>query len=226
LTGGLIVNVIDVQGPIGGSDGIKLDEWAQSYRAAAHLASRVTLRVNCPGGDVMQGLAMFNLVRSVGVPADVEVMGIAASMGSYLAMVGRRITMAADALMFIHYPVSTGSGTASDLRAVADDLTKVGAALRTAYAARWKGSAAELDAALQAETLFTADECLDRGLCDHVRPAVNADPAEYLDRMPVRARLGVQALRRRADTPTGIWDVYWHGRCIAAMDPCWTGQLR
>ena len=69
---------------------------------AAGPFSRLTLRINSPGGDAFEGIAILNMLRAQGKPIDVYVDGIAASAASIIAMCGDTITMGWGAMMMIH----------------------------------------------------------------------------------------------------------------------------
>lgn len=133
---------------------------------------KIKLLINSPGGSVIDALAIFNQLRASGKHVDVKVMGIAASAGSYLAMAGDHIEMPENTFMWIHNPITGTYGNAEDHRAAAADLDKFGASLTATYSRRFKGEEKVLLDLLAAETLLTAAECLEYGLCDEVTPAI------------------------------------------------------
>ena len=65
----------------------------------------LVVRINSPGGYVMEGLAIYNALASAkvaGRKVTIHIDGLAASMASVIAMVGDEIIMADNALMMIH----------------------------------------------------------------------------------------------------------------------------
>ena len=132
------------------------------------------LEINTPGGDVYAGVAIANGLRALGKKINVKVMGIAASMGSYIAMFGDHVSMPDNTFMFVHNPITGRYGNAEDLRDAAAELDKVAGVMIPAYAKRYKGKPEELQALLDNETLLTAQECLEAGFCDEVTPAMEA----------------------------------------------------
>lgn len=165
-------------------------------------AEKVRVVINSGGGDVMQALAMMNGMRATGKHITVEVLGLAASAASLIAMVGDRVVMPENTFMFLHNPISGVWGNAEEMRSVADDLDKIGASLTATYAARWKGTAEELKATLDGETYLTAAECLAFGLCDEVTPAINVQAAAYeLEDLPANVRAVFEAAHKPAATP-------------------------
>lgn len=124
----------------------------------------IDLRLNTGGGSVMEGLAMVNTfveAKAAGRKIRVFIDGLAASMGSVIAMVGDEIIMADSALMMIHNPWDIAIGDAEQLRKKADLLDKIRDQLVGIYAARTGLSPKVLTAMMQAETWMTADEALE-----------------------------------------------------------------
>lgn len=151
-------------------------------------ASNVDLYINSPGGSVIEALAIFNGMRATGKNITVHVLGIAASAASYIAMAGDKVVMPKNTLMFLHNPISGVYGNAEDLRDAANDLDKMGSMLTATYAKRWKGDEKALVEVLANESLLTADECLEYGLCDEVVDEIKAVAAFDVDMLPPAAR--------------------------------------
>jgi ATP-dependent Clp endopeptidase proteolytic subunit ClpP len=151
-------------------------------------AKNVDLYINSPGGSVIEALAIFNGMRASGKNITVHVLGIAASAASYIAMAGDKVVMPKNTLMFLHNPINGVYGNAEDLRDAADDLDKMGGMLSATYAKRWKGDEKALADVLANESLLTADECLEYGLCDEVVDEIKATASFDVDTLPPAAR--------------------------------------
>jgi ATP-dependent Clp protease protease subunit len=151
-------------------------------------AQNVDIYINSPGGSVIEALAIFNGMRASGKNITVHVLGIAASAASYIAMAGDKVVMPKNTLMFLHNPINGVYGNAEDLRDAADDLDKMGGMLAATYAKRWKGDEKALADVLANETLLTADECLEYGLCDEVVDEIKATASFDVDTLPPAAR--------------------------------------
>jgi ATP-dependent Clp protease protease subunit len=150
--------------------GVNAADFARDLKSVT--TAKIKLLINSPGGSVIDALAIFNQLRASGKQVDVKVMGIAASAASYLAMAGDHVEMPENTFMWIHNPITGTYGNAEDHRAAASDLDKFGASLTATYARRFKGEEKVLLDLLAAETLLTAAECLEYGLCDEVTPAI------------------------------------------------------
>ena len=91
--------------------------------------NRVSVRINSPGGDVFEGVAICNLLKACGKPVDVFIDGVAASSASIIAMAGSTISIANNALLMIHNAWSVAIGEAKDMRKMADTLDTVTASI-------------------------------------------------------------------------------------------------
>lgn len=132
--------------------------------------SEINLHINSLGGDVFEGLAMFNLLKQHKANVKVYIDGIAASIASVIAMAGDTIYMPKNSMMMIHNCWTYECGNAKDLRKTADDLDKIMEASIESYLSKVKIDKEELMELLDAETWLTAQECLDKGFCTKILP--------------------------------------------------------
>lgn len=114
--------------------------------------THINLHINSPGGDVFEGIAIFNALKTHGASITVYVDGVAASMASVIAMVGNPIIMPENSFMMIHKPFGFTGGDAEDMRTYADLLDKVEAVLLPAYAQKTGKTTDEIAAMLADET--------------------------------------------------------------------------
>lgn len=136
--------------------------------------THINLHINLPGGDVFEGIAIFNALKTHGASITVYVDGVAASMVSVIAMVGNPVIMPENTFMMIHKPFGFTGGDAEDMRTYADLLDKVEAVLLPAYAQKTGKTTDEVAAMLADETWMSGAECLAHGFADQVTPAVKA----------------------------------------------------
>jgi ATP-dependent Clp endopeptidase proteolytic subunit ClpP len=168
--------------------GVTAKDFIASFRQITE--NDVVLELNTPGGSVFDALAMFNAMKISGKNITVKVMGIAASAGSYLAMVGNKIIMPENTFMMVHNPLNAIYGNAAEMREMADVLDKIGNSLTATYVARTGKSDEEVRALLANDTYMTAAECLELGFCDEVSPAVTATAKFEREHLPAN----IQAL--------------------------------
>lgn len=169
--------------------GVTARQFASSMKALGDL-DHINLHIHSPGGDVFDGIAIYNLLNSHTASKTVYIDGLAASMASVIAMVGNPIIMPENAMMMIHKPWGITGGDANDMRDYADLLDKVEAVLIPSYAKKTGKSSDELALLLGEETWMTAQECLEHGFADQISTAVqamariNSKRIEEFDAMP------------------------------------------
>ncbi len=169
--------------------GVTARQFASSMKALGDL-DHINLHIHSPGGDVFDGIAIYNLLNSHTASKTVYIDGLAASMASVIAMVGNPIIMPENAMMMIHKPWGITGGDANDMRDYADLLDKVEAVLIPSYAKKTGKTPDELALMLGEETWMTAQECLEHGFADQISTAVqamariNSKRIEEFDAMP------------------------------------------
>lgn len=127
---------------------------------------RLLVRINSPGGDVFEAVAMHTQLSQWPGGVDVMVDGIAASAASYLATVGRDVSIARDGMLMIHDPWALTVGNAEDHHAAGDVLDQVAESIVSAYVAKSGRSREEIRRVMKAETWLTADGAIEFGLVD------------------------------------------------------------
>jgi len=151
-------------------------------------APAIRLSINSPGGAVFDALAIFNALRQHPAEIMVDVIGVAASAASLIAMAGDRINMADNAFMMVHNPMSAAAGNAEDLRDLADTLDKIGASLVAIYSNRTGQTPEKIKELLAAETWLNAEEAIALGFADEIGAALPVTARFDLERMPDTVR--------------------------------------
>ncbi len=151
-------------------------------------AAPLTLRLNSPGGSVFDAVAIYNALQRHAGTVTVSIDGIAASAASYIAMAGDEIIMPENAFLMIHDPSGMVMGTASDMRAMADALEKIGASLVKGYAAKSGKPEKDIAKLMAKETWLDAAEAVDMGLADTlaapVKMAASFDVSQFQNTPP------------------------------------------
>ena len=137
----------------------------------------ITLRINSSGGDVFEALAVYNLLKAWD-NVTVYVDGVCASAASVIAMAGGRVVMPRNAMMMIHAPMSTVTGTSDDMAGMAGLLERITVNLARIYSAK-SGQAEErvLDM-MKAETWLDGAQAKSLGFCDEVAGEIAARSAK------------------------------------------------
>lgn len=138
--------------------------------AAAPKEKKITTRINSAGGSLFGGIAIYNALQARTAPVVSHVIGLAASAASVAAMAGRTV-MAKESMMMVHRPSVFAAGHSDDLRKMADVLDEAKKLLTAIYVRKTRKSAFEINAMLDAETWFTADDAKREGFADEVLSA-------------------------------------------------------
>ena len=140
----------------------------------------LNVEINSPGGNVWDGLAIYNMLRGRQSAVTTRVVGVAASIASIIALAGDTVEIADAALMMIHDPSGLTAGTSEDMRKMADALDQHAAILSGVYEKKTGKTASAIRAAMKAETWFTSAEAITFGLADKLseeKPAMEANAA-------------------------------------------------
>lgn len=131
--------------------------------------AELNVHINTPGGDVYDGVAIYNAL--VDHPADVTTIvdGMAASIGSVIAQAGDVRIMQRASQMMIHEASALCVGNAADMRECAGMLDKASDMIADVYAFRAGGKAETWRSAMGNETWYSSDEAVSAGLADTVR---------------------------------------------------------
>ena len=158
----------------------------------------ITLRINSPGGDVFDGVAIHNAIKNHKATVTAHIDGLAASAASFIAMAANKIVMPANSFMLIHGASGLSFGNADDMRAVADDLDRIDKSLTATYVARSKSTPAKVKALMKEDRLMDAAEAKEWGFTDEVTKEVKMAAHYSLRLLPQAA-----AERVRAETGDG-----------------------
>lgn len=141
-------------------------------------ADKIDLRLNSPGGDVFDGIAIHNVLRSHPATVTTYVDSLAASIASVIALAGDRVVMQPHSQMMIHDAWGLTVGNADDMREMAALLDKQSNNVAGIYAEKAGGSEADWRTVMKAETWYTADEAVDAGLADEAAPQRSKDDTD------------------------------------------------
>lgn len=185
-------------------------EGVTAKRVAAALRSigpenDVVVNINSPGGDLFEGLAIYNLLREHKGEVTVKVLALAASAASIIAMAGDTIEIARAGFLMIHDTWVVAMGNRNDLRDLADQLEPFDAAMASVYSARTGIDAGAVGKMMDAETWINGEAAVEKGFADSLLPAdavaqdPNARARAAQNRLEVAlAKAGMTRSERRA----------------------------
>lgn len=131
-------------------------------------AGPVTVNINSPGGDMFEGLAIYNLLREHKGEVTVKVIGLAASSASIIAMAGDNIQIARAGFLMMHNCWVMAIGNKDDLRATADTLEPFDSAMAGIYAARTGTDIKAMSKLMDGETWINGSDAIDKGFADEL----------------------------------------------------------
>uniref|UniRef100_UPI001F29BD25 head maturation protease, ClpP-related n=1 Tax=Metapseudomonas otitidis TaxID=319939 RepID=UPI001F29BD25 len=171
-----------------GTWGLSSGDFVASLKAADDGVSPVVVYFDTIGGDCFDGIAMHNLLASLGERCTARVVGACFSAGSVAASGAHRVEMADNALWMIHNPWTWMAGDSDDLRRMADMMDKATDAIVASYQHRpLTLDETELRRLITEETYMTAEEAKAAGFVDEVlkdsQPLVsNSERGKILNR--------------------------------------------
>lgn len=123
----------------------------------------VELTINSPGGDVVEGFAMYDYLRSLGVKITTKGVGRVASIATVIFLAGDDRQIAENTEFMIHNPWTLAEGDADSLEKSAEQLREIENKIASFYAGIIGAKEADLLALMAEETTFTAQQAIDMG---------------------------------------------------------------
>lgn len=166
---------------------IGLDWWTGEGMTPAKLQDQlnglrpfdeVLVRINSPGGDVFDGMAIFNVLRMLPEPVAVEIEGMAASAASYIAQAANpgRLRIHETAQAMVHNAMGllmmfdNADAIERDVTALVALLRKIDGQIADVYAARSGRKASEWAEMMAKETYLTGKQAVKEKFADELIP--------------------------------------------------------
>lgn len=184
-------------------------EWMESdvssytlARAVQELdADEITVHINSYGGEVAEGLAIYNSLKNSKAKIRTVCDGFACSAASVVFMAGDERMMNPASLLMIHNAWSCASGNAAELRKAADDLETISRTAAETYKARINLPEEELEKLLDEETWITPADAVTWGFATGVLDEDTAKSVNQSARSTVYQALTGTLSPRSAPTP-------------------------
>ncbi|GAC70735.1 head maturation protease, ClpP-related [Gordonia soli] len=160
----LIYDVIDPDPWFGG---VSARDFVQDLAGVD--SDNILVRINSPGGDVYDALAITNALRNHDASVTVQIDGLAASAASFIAMAGDEVVMCRNTELMIHDARGICIGTAVDMAEYASWLNRANDNIASIYAEKTGADVKDWRKAMKAETWYTAEEAVEAGLADSVK---------------------------------------------------------
>lgn len=128
----------------------------------------INVRINSPGGDVFEALAMHNALTRHPAQIITHVDALCASAATFILLAGDEVRMADNAMMMIHEPWTIAGGNAEAFQKQADLLDTIAEQIVNLYARKTGADPTSIREWMQAETWYTADQALAAGFIDAI----------------------------------------------------------
>jgi ATP-dependent Clp protease protease subunit len=198
------VGEIVIYGEIGKSwwddDAMSAKQFDDELRAMGDV-STINVRINSPGGDAFDGIAIYNMLRNHKAKVAVSIDGLASSAASIIAMAGDTITMPQNAFLLIHGASAIAIGNQQDMQSMADDLKRLDQAIVQTYVARSGSDEKTITAIMKEDRLMAASEAKDLGLVDEVKDAVKMAAKFPLRLLPKAVADKIKAVTETSEEP-------------------------
>ncbi len=160
----------------------------------------IDLHINSNGGNIFDGNAIYNTLKSHPATLNVFIDGVAASIASVIAMAGDTIEMPENAMMMIHDPQGMVRGTAIDMIKMADNLDKLKVGIVAAYRDKTEMDDADISELMTDETWMTAKEAVKWGFAD-----------KMTERVEIQNNFQANAFSNFRNVPSHIMDTFIDG---------------
>ena len=130
----------------------------------------ITIYINSPGGNVAQGLALYDVMQAISNPIKTVCYGMAASMASILFMSGNNRLILSHSCVMIHDPLVNGAtgGSALSIKSLSDSIMRTREVICTIMAKHCKKTIEEIYEKSAQDTYFYGQEAIEYGIADEV----------------------------------------------------------
>lgn len=194
-TGDNTISILDVIGiDYFTGDGVTAKRIAAALRSIGN--KDVVVNINSPGGNFFEGVAIYNLLRNHPAKVTVQILGIAASAASIIAMAGDEILIAKSAFLMIHNAWVMAIGNRHDLDEASAMLKLFDDDMAGIYSDRSGKDKTQAAKLMDAESWLNADDAIKNGLADGVLPAdkIKEDKTKASQNSSINATRRVDAL--------------------------------
>lgn len=158
-------------------EGVTAKSFSQELNEIPKSVKNIYVRINSPGGDVFDGITIYERLKRHNAKITVYVDGLAASIASVIAMAGDEIIMGDGALMMIHKPMAGVYGNSTDMERMIELLDKVEDQIINIYKKKTKMSDSEIAKMLIASngdgTWLDGEEAKSFGFIDKIEDESN-----------------------------------------------------
>jgi ATP-dependent Clp protease protease subunit len=130
----------------------------------------ISMYINCPGGVIYHGLAIYDTMQQIDPPVSTIAVGVTASMGTVLLAAGKKGLRYAlpHATIHMHPAGGTAQGYAPDVEIQYKELKRVEDLLHRLLSRHTGQTVEQITADFDRDRFMTAEESVEYGLVDKV----------------------------------------------------------
>lgn len=198
---GADVSIFDPIGATWDGSGFTVKKLAAILRSIGD--KPITVSIDSPGGDMFEGIAIYNTLVDHPAEVTIKVLGLAASAASLIAMAGDKIVIGGASFLMIHNCWGVVVGNRHDFTQAAELFAPFDASMAAIYAARSGQSAKAVAQLMDEETWLAATDAVAKGFADEAAALKGPPPADKQTSARARldaslARAGMPRSERRA----------------------------
>lgn len=129
----------------------------------------IVIKLNSPGGDVFEGIEIYNYLKDHPSNITVEVTGVAASAATFIVAGADEVIMNIGTSLMIHEASTFTWGNKSDIQKTLNALETIDDSILSIYSEKTGQSNEQLEEWMNEEKWFTADEAVEFGFADSVK---------------------------------------------------------
>ncbi len=181
------IDVFDVIGSDFFGDGFTAKRMSAALRSIGE-EKDVVVNINSPGGDVFEAATIYNILAQHKGHVTVNILGLAASAASVIAMAGDTVKISKIGFLMIHNSWSVVMGNKSDLREAADTLEQFDKSILAAYAGRATVEEKKISKMMDSETWIGAEDAIEYGFADEIVDVKQGEKKDVEKQIKAQAR--------------------------------------
>ncbi len=188
--------IIDGYDEDGYNEGIK--STADIFRDELYSGEgNISVWVNSPGGDMVTGAQIYNLIKDYKGKVTIKIDGLAASAASVIAMAGDEVLMSPVSQLMIHNPFSCAIGDSNEMKRAADMLSEVKESIINAYEIKTHLSRAKIARMMDDESWMNAYKAVNLGFADGILFEEDKQKPENTDEFMFSRESAISAVMNR-----------------------------
>lgn len=157
----------------------------------------ISVWINSPGGDMLTGAQIYNLIKDYKGKVTIKIDGLAASAASVIAMAGDEVLMSPVSQLMIHNPFSCAIGDSNEMKRAADMLNEVKESIINAYELKTHLSRNKISRMMDDENWMNAYKAVNLGFADGILFADDKQKPDNVEEFMFSRESAISAVMNR-----------------------------